>query len=134
MELSIPCHVYDYVYEFKRSRTNLTNDLREGYPSTTMIEDNFSAVWLIIETDKKVTYQLLSVVYYINAGYESCVYCNNPETKRQAGQWVFRLQKLPTKVQRGRRKKDGCPFFVMTDHYATIVLEDKKNSHYSLVH
>ncbi|GBP08952.1 hypothetical protein EVAR_78320_1 [Eumeta japonica] len=40
----------------KRGRTNLTNDLREGRPSTATAND-ISAVPLMIETDKRVTYQ-----------------------------------------------------------------------------
>ncbi|GBP34499.1 hypothetical protein EVAR_29894_1 [Eumeta japonica] len=42
---------------FKRGRTNLTDDVREGRSSTVMTEHNISAVRLMIETDKKVTYQ-----------------------------------------------------------------------------
>ncbi|GBP70155.1 hypothetical protein EVAR_52740_1 [Eumeta japonica] len=42
--------------EFKRGRTNLTDNLREGCPSTATTED-ISAVRLMVKTDKRVTYQ-----------------------------------------------------------------------------
>ncbi|GBP87277.1 hypothetical protein EVAR_64186_1 [Eumeta japonica] len=42
---------------FKRGRFNLTGDLREVRPSMATAKDNVSAVRLIIETDKRVTYQ-----------------------------------------------------------------------------
>ncbi|GBP40727.1 hypothetical protein EVAR_26390_1 [Eumeta japonica] len=44
-------------YEFKRDRINLNNHLLEERPSTAMTEDNKGAVRLMIETDKRVTYQ-----------------------------------------------------------------------------
>ncbi|GBP79633.1 hypothetical protein EVAR_45589_1 [Eumeta japonica] len=45
--------VYNWFNEFKRGRTNLTDDLHEGPPFTATAEDNISAVWLMIETDKR---------------------------------------------------------------------------------
>ncbi|GBP27335.1 Arrestin domain-containing protein 3 [Eumeta japonica] len=45
-------------WELKR-RTNLTNDLREGRPSTATTEDNVNAVRLMIETDKRVIFPIL---------------------------------------------------------------------------
>ncbi|GBP11060.1 hypothetical protein EVAR_79734_1 [Eumeta japonica] len=42
---------------FKRGRTNLTDYLREGRPSMVTTEDNISAVRLMIEADKRMTYQ-----------------------------------------------------------------------------
>ncbi|GBP53495.1 hypothetical protein EVAR_49682_1 [Eumeta japonica] len=49
--------VYNWFNEFERGRTNLTDDLREGRSSTATTEDNISAVWFLIETDKIVSYQ-----------------------------------------------------------------------------
>ncbi|GBP18631.1 Putative uncharacterized protein FLJ37770 [Eumeta japonica] len=49
--------VYNWFNGFKRGRTNLTDDLREGGPSTAITEDTIGAVQLMIETDKRVTYQ-----------------------------------------------------------------------------
>ncbi|GBP09484.1 hypothetical protein EVAR_76507_1 [Eumeta japonica] len=56
------------------------------------------------------------------------VVCNVTKTKRQSTQWVFPFEEWPTKVNRGRSigKKIVASAFRMTDHYATIVLEDKK--------
>lgn len=48
--------VYNWFNEFKRGRTNLTDDLREGRPSTATTEDNIRVVRRMIETDKRVTY------------------------------------------------------------------------------
>ncbi|GBP30337.1 Tyrosine-protein phosphatase non-receptor type 7 [Eumeta japonica] len=55
----IPSHatVYNSFNDFKRDPTNLTDNLHEGRPSTATTEDNISAVQLMIETDKRVTYQ-----------------------------------------------------------------------------
>ncbi|GBP48281.1 hypothetical protein EVAR_43001_1 [Eumeta japonica] len=47
----------DLSNEFKRGHTNLPDDLREARSSTTMTEDNINAMRLMIETDKKVTFQ-----------------------------------------------------------------------------
>ncbi|GBP05664.1 hypothetical protein EVAR_5014_1 [Eumeta japonica] len=49
--------VYDWFNEFTRGFTNLTDDAREGRPSTAMTEDKDIALRLMIETDKRVTYQ-----------------------------------------------------------------------------
>ncbi|GBP91259.1 hypothetical protein EVAR_66953_1 [Eumeta japonica] len=42
--------------EFKRGRTNLDDNVREGRPSTATTEDNISVVWLMIETDERGIY------------------------------------------------------------------------------
>ncbi|GBP11144.1 Putative uncharacterized protein FLJ37770 [Eumeta japonica] len=54
-----PCFatVYNWFNEFKCGRSSLTNDLREVCPSTATTEDNVCAERLMIEIDKKVTYQ-----------------------------------------------------------------------------
>ncbi|GBP06789.1 hypothetical protein EVAR_92713_1 [Eumeta japonica] len=49
--------VYNWFNEFTRGHTNLTDDLRDGPPSKATTEDDVSAVRLMIETDKSVTYQ-----------------------------------------------------------------------------
>lgn len=49
--------VYNWFNELKRGRTNITDDLREGRPSTATTEDKISAVRRMKETDKIVTYQ-----------------------------------------------------------------------------
>ncbi|GBP22808.1 Putative uncharacterized protein FLJ37770 [Eumeta japonica] len=43
--------VYNCFNEFKRGRTNPTDNLREGRPSTAATEDNISVVQLMIKTD-----------------------------------------------------------------------------------
>ncbi|GBP51502.1 Putative uncharacterized protein FLJ37770 [Eumeta japonica] len=48
--------VYNWFNEFKRGPTNLTDDLREGRPSTSTIQDNAGAV-LMVGTGARVTYQ-----------------------------------------------------------------------------
>ncbi|GBP82186.1 hypothetical protein EVAR_62709_1 [Eumeta japonica] len=45
--------VYNWFNEFKQGRTNLTDDLHDGRPSTATTED-VSAVRLMIETGKRV--------------------------------------------------------------------------------
>ncbi|GBP74905.1 hypothetical protein EVAR_36090_1 [Eumeta japonica] len=44
------------VLVFKRGSTKLTDDLREGRSSAATTEDDISAVRLMIEPDKKVTF------------------------------------------------------------------------------
>ncbi|GBP63520.1 hypothetical protein EVAR_45680_1 [Eumeta japonica] len=48
--------VYNRFHEFKCDRTNETDDLSEGHPSK-MTTENISVIRLMIETDKRVTYQ-----------------------------------------------------------------------------
>ncbi|GBP00620.1 Putative uncharacterized protein FLJ37770 [Eumeta japonica] len=49
--------VYNWFNELDRGRTDPTDDLREGRPSTATSEGNISSVLLMIETDERVTYQ-----------------------------------------------------------------------------
>ncbi|CAH2108305.1 unnamed protein product [Euphydryas editha] len=49
--------VYNWLSEFKRVCTYLTDDLPDGRSSTTTTEDNISVVRRMIEIDKRVTYQ-----------------------------------------------------------------------------
>ncbi|GBP59143.1 hypothetical protein EVAR_44383_1 [Eumeta japonica] len=60
--------VCNWFNEFKRSRINLTDDLREGRRCTATTEDDISAVRLMIETDKRVTYQQIQT----RLGIASC--------------------------------------------------------------
>ncbi|GBP51279.1 Putative uncharacterized protein FLJ37770 [Eumeta japonica] len=46
--------VYNWFNEFKRGRSNLTDDLPEGRPPTAMTEDNTSAVRLLIWTSMAI--------------------------------------------------------------------------------
>ncbi|GBP48898.1 hypothetical protein EVAR_98082_1 [Eumeta japonica] len=49
--------VHNFFNEFKHGRTNLTDDRCEGCSSTAMTEDDISGVRLVIEADKRATYQ-----------------------------------------------------------------------------
>ncbi|GBP81408.1 Putative uncharacterized protein FLJ37770 [Eumeta japonica] len=49
--------VYNWRNELRRGRTKVTDDLREGRPPTATTEDDVSAVRLVVETDKRVTYR-----------------------------------------------------------------------------
>ncbi|GBP54158.1 Putative uncharacterized protein FLJ37770 [Eumeta japonica] len=49
--------VCSWFNKFKRGHTNLTDDLRMRCPSTATTEDNISALRLMKETERKVTYQ-----------------------------------------------------------------------------
>ncbi|GBP27602.1 Putative uncharacterized protein FLJ37770 [Eumeta japonica] len=53
--------VYNRFNEFKRGRTDLTDDLREGRLSTATTEDNISAVRLMIETFKRVIWRQIRI-------------------------------------------------------------------------
>ncbi|GBP84303.1 hypothetical protein EVAR_103591_1 [Eumeta japonica] len=53
---------YNWFDEFKRSHFNLTDDIREGRPSTVTTENNISAVRLMIETAKKVIKQQIPTI------------------------------------------------------------------------
>ncbi|GBP51970.1 hypothetical protein EVAR_45819_1 [Eumeta japonica] len=54
-------NVYNWLNEFKRGPINFSDDLCEGRPSTATIEDNSSAVRLMIETDKRFTHTSLDI-------------------------------------------------------------------------
>ncbi|GBP22631.1 hypothetical protein EVAR_13911_1 [Eumeta japonica] len=60
------------VISFKRGRTNLTDNLCEERSSLATTEDNISAVRLMIETDKRVSYQQirtsLGIAIHIRGG------------------------------------------------------------------
>ncbi|GBP67483.1 hypothetical protein EVAR_49849_1, partial [Eumeta japonica] len=47
--------------EFKRGRTNLTDDLREGCTYTATTKDYISSVRLMTGTDKRVTYKQIQI-------------------------------------------------------------------------
>ncbi|GBP33152.1 hypothetical protein EVAR_14833_1 [Eumeta japonica] len=49
--------VYNWFNKFKCVRTNLTEDLRDERPSTATLEDKINAIRLMIEIDKRVSYQ-----------------------------------------------------------------------------
>ncbi|GBP17379.1 hypothetical protein EVAR_17857_1 [Eumeta japonica] len=63
-------------------------------------------------------------------GDESWIYCYDREAKCQYALWAFPLEELLIKLKQDRSvgKKMAGPFFGMTAHYATIVLEGKKQS------
>ncbi|GBP59136.1 hypothetical protein EVAR_44376_1 [Eumeta japonica] len=61
--------VCNWFNEFKRGRTNLTVDLREGCRCTATTEDDVSAVRRTTETDKRVTYQHIQTS--LGIGYPS---------------------------------------------------------------
>ncbi|GBP76195.1 hypothetical protein EVAR_54951_1 [Eumeta japonica] len=47
--------VNNWLNEFKRGRTNLTDDLREGHTSMATTKDNINAMRIVIEIDKRLT-------------------------------------------------------------------------------
>ncbi|GBP32753.1 Beta-glucuronidase [Eumeta japonica] len=50
-------YVHEYIYlEFKRGRINLSDEFRDGRPSTAVNNKNIDAVRRMIETDRRVTY------------------------------------------------------------------------------
>ncbi|GBP98054.1 hypothetical protein EVAR_69685_1 [Eumeta japonica] len=108
---------------FKRSRTNPTDDVREGRPSTATTEDDISSVRFMIDTGKIVTYQQIRTslvivlerfvggdpnVYDMVTGDKSWTYYYDSETKRKFAQWAFPFKELLTKAKRGRSIGKGC--------------------------
>ena len=53
-----PCKttIYSWFAEFKRGRVNLSDEFRDGRPSTAVNNKNIDAVRLMIKTDRHVTY------------------------------------------------------------------------------
>ncbi|CAH2009862.1 unnamed protein product [Acanthoscelides obtectus] len=60
-------------------------------------------------------------VYSIVSGDESCIYCYEPENKRQSAVWVFQGEEKPTKVIRSR-----STFVSKAGHIATIPLNEQR--------
>ncbi|GBP48261.1 hypothetical protein EVAR_42980_1 [Eumeta japonica] len=101
-------NIYTWFIEFKRARINLTDDLREGHPSTVTTEDNISAALLKIEADKRVMKAGLTVTI--------------PEPKDSLLSGCFLMRSCQLKQTRSKcRQKMVAAFFEMTDYYATIV-------------
>ncbi|GBP38694.1 hypothetical protein EVAR_22342_1 [Eumeta japonica] len=141
--------VCNWFNEFKRGSTNLTDALHEGRPSTATTEDNISDMRLMIETDKRATdLDKFRHQYEASAQNPSSTFSVVPRMLSTTSLQVMKVEftitisnqkavcsvgvsfeELPTKVKRGQSvgKKMAAPFFQMADHYATIVLEDKRS-------
>ena len=57
--------VYRWFAEFKRDRTSLSDEFREGRPKTAVTPQNVDAVRSLIMEDSKCTYRLTSNFYDI---------------------------------------------------------------------
>ncbi|GBP94942.1 hypothetical protein EVAR_86560_1 [Eumeta japonica] len=53
-----PCKttIYNWIAEFKRGRVNLSDEFRDGHPSTAVTNKNIDVVLSMIEADGHVTY------------------------------------------------------------------------------
>ncbi|CAH1955779.1 unnamed protein product [Acanthoscelides obtectus] len=67
-------------------------------------------------------------VYSTVSGDESCIYCYEPENKRQSAVWVFQGEEKLTKVIRSRSvsKKMVATFVSKAGHMATIPLNEQR--------
>ncbi|CAH1974497.1 unnamed protein product, partial [Acanthoscelides obtectus] len=134
--------------EFKRGRVSLSDDPRMGAPSTAVTQENVDAVRKLIIEERHVTYREIEAklqiwcqktlgrfnsgnsknVYSIVSGNESCIYCYEPESKRQSAVWVFQGEEKPTKVIRSRSvsKNMVATFVSKAGHIATIPLNEQR--------
>ncbi|GBP73494.1 hypothetical protein EVAR_29387_1 [Eumeta japonica] len=80
------------VGQFKHGRNNLTDDLRDGHPSTATAKDNISVVRLTIETDKRITYQQIRISLGIE---KSRLWFPNKKTVDKTGALVKFYNSLP---------------------------------------
>lgn len=80
--------VYNWFNEFKRGRTNLTDDLREGRPSTATTEDNISVVRRMIETDKRVTYQQIRTSLGIGMSQVHKILHEHLAVRKLCARWI----------------------------------------------
>ncbi|GBP22873.1 hypothetical protein EVAR_17227_1 [Eumeta japonica] len=65
------------------------------------------------------------IAYDIVTGDESWIYCYDLETKRQFSPWVLLFEELSKSKT---KMKTVTSFFGVTDYYATVASEDKKQS------
>lgn len=80
--------VYNWFNEFKRGRTNLTDDVREGRPSTATTEDNISVVRGMIETDKRVTYQQIRASLGIGMSQVHKILHEHLAVRKLCARWI----------------------------------------------
>lgn len=80
--------VYNWFNEFKRGRTNLTDALREGRPSTATTEDNISVVRRMIETDPRVTYQQIRTSLGIGMSQVHKILHEHLAVRKLCARWI----------------------------------------------
>lgn len=80
--------IYNWFNEFKRGRTNLTDDLREGRPSTATTENNISVVQRMIETDKRVTYQQIRTSLGIGMSQVHKILHEHLAVRKLCARWI----------------------------------------------
>ncbi|XP_052755359.1 protein GVQW3-like [Galleria mellonella] len=80
--------VYNWFNEFKRGRTNFTDDVHEGRPSTATTEDNISVVRRMIETDKRVTYQQIRASLGIGMSQVHKIFHEHLAVKKLCAPWI----------------------------------------------
>ncbi|GBP06164.1 hypothetical protein EVAR_3534_1 [Eumeta japonica] len=105
--------VYNWFCEFKRGHTNLTDDLRKGRSSSTT-KDNISAVRLMKENKKRVTWQKIwtgldeNIPYQrLNVLLDAGIEPGTPSPKALIS--IKNQQRNPNKMQ--------TLFLAGTDHY-----------------
>ncbi|CAK1603195.1 unnamed protein product [Parnassius mnemosyne] len=80
--------VYNWFNEFKRGYSNLTDDLREGRPSTATTEDNISVVRRMIQTDKRVTYQQIRASLGIGMSQVHKIFHEHLAIRKLCARWI----------------------------------------------
>ncbi|GBP84736.1 hypothetical protein EVAR_64631_1 [Eumeta japonica] len=117
--------------------------MREGRFSTAMTEYNISDVRFMIETDKRVTYQQIRTILGIGMSQMHKILHEYLAVRKLCIRWIphnlTEAQKLCHinwyREIMQRFAGAGCigknmvaSFFIITGHFATIVLENKKES------
>ncbi|GBP30276.1 hypothetical protein EVAR_27888_1 [Eumeta japonica] len=82
--------IHNSFNEFKRGPIKLTDDLREGRPSTAATEDNI--VLCMIETDKRVIYQEICT----SLGFDSITPPGGPSSRRSGIEIVTQVKRKLT--------------------------------------
>lgn len=80
--------VYNWFGEFKRNRTQLSDDIREGRPSTAVTEENINAVRLMIEAEKRTTYQQIRASLGIGMSQVQTILHDHLKVRKLCARWI----------------------------------------------
>lgn len=85
-----PCKttVYSWFAEFKRGRINLSDESRDGRPSTAVTNKNIDAVRRMIETDRHVTYHEIRASLEIGMSQIQSILHKHLGVRKLCSRWI----------------------------------------------
>ncbi|GBP64406.1 hypothetical protein EVAR_43183_1 [Eumeta japonica] len=113
--------VHNWFNEFKRDHTNLTDDLREGGSSTATTKD-IRAVRLVMETDKRVTYQQICTSLGIGMCQEDKILGEHLAASKLCTQWITDNLTEAQKLRRANWCREMMQIFAGDDSNAIYII------------